>query len=185
VKGLADVKNTLLGRLGSARVFGPQKGAGPEEVRLMEAALRNYAAVVKRFSGRDIARLEGGAAAGGLGAGLAAFFGAELTDGAAFVLERLGFERELARADLLITGEGCFDRQTFYGKAPGAAIAAARRLGKPAVVVCGRALIKDGRELARLGVAGVIEAGAVPNPAAALVLAVRRGLPPLLSRLGI
>lgn len=183
VEGLADVRNTLLGRLGSARVFGPQKGAGPEEVRFIDAALGKYAAAVKRFSGRDITRLKGGAAAGGLGAGLAAFFGAELADGSAFVLERLGFERELARADLLITGEGCFDRQTFYGKAPGAAIAAARRLGKPVVVVCGRSLIRSGRALARLGVAGVIEAGAAPDPARALMLAVERGLPPILVRL--
>ena len=183
VEGLADVKNPLLGRDGSARVFGPQKGAGPAEVRFMEAALRNYAAAVKKFSGRDVARLPGGAAAGGLGAGLAAFFGAELRDGSAFVLERLGFERELARADLLITGEGCFDRQTFYGKAPGAAIAAARRLGKPVIVVCGRSLLKDQRALTRLGVAGVIETGAAPSPAAAVRLAVERALPAILQRL--
>jgi len=185
VEGLADVRNTLLGRLGSARVFGPQKGAGPAEVIFMEAALRRYAAALKKFSGLDVSRLKGGAAAGGLGAGLAAFFGAELADGSAFVLERLGFARALARADLLITGEGCFDRQTFYGKAPGAAIAAARRLGKPVVVVCGRSLINDRRALARLGVAGVIEAGPSANPAGALSLAVERGLPPILSRLGI
>lgn len=181
VEGLADVKNALLGRLGSARVFGPQKGASPKEVRFLEAALGNYAAAVVKFSGRDISRLEGGAAAGGLGAGLAAFFGAELADGSAFVLERLGFERELARADLLITGEGCFDQQSFYGKAPGAAIAAAVRLGKPVVVVCGRSLIRGRRELARLGVAGIIETGETPHPAAAVRLAVERGLPRILS----
>jgi glycerate kinase len=183
VEGLADVKNPLLGRLGSARVFGPQKGAGPAEVRFMEGALRNYAAAVKKFSGRDISRLEGGAAAGGLGAGLAAFFGAELADGSAFVLARLGFERELARADLLITGEGCFDRQTFYGKAPGAAIAAARRLGKPVVVVCGRSLIRGRQALARLGIAGIIETGTAPVPAEAVRLAVERGLPAILARI--
>ena len=185
VEGLADVRNTLLGCFGSARIFGPQKGAGPEEVRFMEAALRGYAAALKKFSGLDVARLKGGAAAGRLGAGLAGFFGAELVDGSAFVLERLGFARALARAGLLITGEGCFDRQTFYGKAPGAAIAAARRLGKPVVVVCGRSLITDRRLLARLGVAGVIETGSAPAPAGAVRLAVERGLPSILSRLGI
>ncbi|MDO8806571.1 MAG: glycerate kinase, partial [Elusimicrobiota bacterium] len=185
VTGLADVRNPLCGRLGSARVFGPQKGAGPREVEFIGKALLNYARVVKKCLSLDIAGLRGGAAAGGLGAGLAAFFGAELADGAAFVLEKAGFEKKLARADLLITGEGCFDRQTFYGKAPGAAIAAARRLGKPAVVVCGRSLIKDRRALARLGVAGVIEAGAVPDPAGALRLAVERALPSLLSKLAI
>ena len=127
--GLADVRNPLLGRLGSARVFGPQKGAGPAEVVFMEAALRNYARVLRKCLGRDVGRLPGGAAAGGLGAGLSAFFGAKLADGSAFVLERTGFEKKLRDADLLITGEGCFDRQTFYGKAPGAVLAAAKRLG--------------------------------------------------------
>jgi glycerate kinase len=185
VTGLADVKNTLCGRLGSARVFGPQKGAGPREVKFIASALRNYARVVRECLNLDVAGLRGGAAAGGLGAGLAAFFGAELDDGAAFVLERTGFEKKLVRADLLITGEGCFDSQTFYGKAPGAAIAAARRLGKPVIVVCGRSLLKDRRALARLGVAGVIETGLFPGPARAVKLAVERGLPDLLSRLSI
>ena len=185
VTGLADVKNPLCGRLGSARVFGPQKGAGPREVEFIAGALRNYARVIKRCLGLEVAGLRGGAAAGGLGAGLAAFFGAELDDGAAFVLKKVGFEEKLALADLLITGEGCFDRQTFYGKASGAAIAAARRLGKPVVVVCGRSLIKDRRALARLGVSAVIETGALPAPARAVRLAVERGLPAALELLGI
>ena len=172
VIGLADVTNPLCGRLGSARVFGPQKGAGPRDVKFMEKALLNYARVVKAGLGLDISRLRGGAAAGGLGAGLA--------DGAAFVLEKTGFENKLARADLLITGEGCFDRQTFYGKAPGAALAAAARLGKPALVVCGVSLIKDPRELRRRGILGVIEAGLARSPGAAVEAAVRRELPALL-----
>jgi glycerate kinase len=181
VTGLADVKNRLCGRLGSARVFGPQKGAGPAEVRFMEEALLNYARVVKKCLGADIAGLEGGAAAGGLGAGLAAFFGARLEDGSAFVLERTGFARALAKADLLITGEGRFDSQTFYGKAPGAAIAAARKAGVPVVVACGRSLITDRKALGRLGVAGVIEAGRGQDPAKALELAVARQLPLILA----
>jgi len=185
VTGLADVRNPLCGRLGSARVFGPQKGAGPREVKFMAAALRNYARVVKECLNLDVSGLRGGAAAGGLGAGLAAFFGAELDNGAAFVLEKTGFEKKLARADLLITGEGCFDRQTFYGKAPGAAIASARRLKKPVIVVCGRSLIKDRRALRGLGVAGVIETGLSPAPARAVTLAMQKDLPALLSGLGI
>jgi len=184
VTGLADVKNRLLGPLGSARVFGPQKGAGPREVRFLEAALRSYARVIKEFNGRGVAGLKGGAAAGGLGAGLAAFFGAELEDGSAFVLERAGFFRALARADVLLTGEGCFDRQTFYGKAPGAAIAAARRLGKPAIVVCGRSMLKGRRQLAWLGVSGVIETVPGAAPARALELAVESRLPALLRAAG-
>ena len=183
VTGLADVRNPLCGRLGSARVFGPQKGAGQQEVEFIGKALRNYARVIRECLGLDVSKLRGGAAAGGLGAGLAAFFGAELADGAAFVLGRTGFEEKLAGADLLITGEGCFDRQTFYGKAPGAALAAAARLGKPAIVVCGVSLIKDPRELRKRGVLGVIEAGLTPSPGAAVEAAVRKELPALLLRL--
>ncbi len=185
VEALADVSNPLCGRLGSARVYGPQKGAGPAEVRFMEGALLNYARVVKKCLGRDITRIKGGAAAGGLGAGLAAFFGAELLDGSAFVLEKTGFERKLRDAELLITGEGCFDRQTFYGKAPGAAIAAAVRLGKPVIVVCGRSLIRGRANLTRLGVSAVIEALPSKDHAAGLRLGAERALPGLFSRLGI
>ncbi len=184
ITGLADVKNPLLGPFGSARVFGPQKGAGPREVAFIGSALLNYARVLKKCLGRDVARLPGGAAAGGLGAGLCAFFGAELEDGAEFVLKRIGFEKKLLGADLLITGEGCFDRQTFYGKAPGAALAAARRLGKPAIVVCGRSLIKDPRELARRGVSAVIEAGSAGGAQRALIAAVSGRAGQVVSRLG-
>lgn len=180
VIGLADVRNRLCGRLGSARVFGPQKGAGPAEVRFMEKALLNYARVLRRDLGAAVAALPGGAAAGGLGAGLAAFFGAELRDGSAYVLERIGFLRELGRADLLLTGEGRFDAQTFYGKAPGAALAAARGAGVPAVVVCGRSDLPPGG-LRRRGVAAVIEAGRRGGAAAAVKAAVARGLPAALA----
>lgn len=182
VTGLADVRNTLCGRLGSARVFGPQKGAGPREVAFMERALLHYARVLKSSLGVSVARLRGGAAAGGLGAGLAAFFGAELDDGSAFVLERTGFFRALAGADLLITGEGRFDEQTFYGKAPGAALAAARSAGVPAIVACGGSLVPPA-ELRRRGVAGVIAAGPSSRPARALEAAAAAALPGLLARL--
>ncbi|PIU20340.1 MAG: glycerate kinase [Elusimicrobia bacterium CG08_land_8_20_14_0_20_59_10] len=177
VFGLADVKNPLCGRLGSARVFGPQKGAGPEEAAFMEAALLNYSRVIKRDLGAEVSRLPGGAAAGGLGAGLAAFCGAALIDGSGFVLEKTGFDEKLRKADVLITGEGCFDRQTFYGKAPGAVIARARAAKKPAVVVCGRSLIRGRAALERLGVLAVVESGAYGLTAAAIERAVARSFP--------
>ena len=180
VRGLADVRNPICGRLGSARVFGPQKGASRAEVLFMERALLHYARVLKACLNVSVAGLRGGAAAGGLGAGLAAFFGAELDDGAAFVLERTGFEKKLAGADLLVTGEGRFDEQTFYGKAPGAALAAAGRLGKPALVICGACALKDRARLRRRGVAAVIETGLSPRPARALEAAAARALPALL-----
>lgn len=184
VTGLADVTNPLCGRLGSARVFGPQKGAGPREVAFMEKALLNYARIVKDHFNLNISTLRGGAAAGGLGAGLASFFGADLENGADFVLEKTGLGKKLACADLLITGEGCFDQQTFYGKAPGAALATAARLGKPAIVVCGVSLLKTPAELKRRGILGVIEAGKAPSPGAAIEAAVGRELPGILGLKG-
>ncbi len=183
VTGLADVSNPLCGRLGSARVFGPQKGAGPREVAFLERALLRYAGVLKSSLGVDAARLRGGAAAGGLGAGLAAFFGAELDNGAAFVLDRIGFAGRLARADLLVTGEGRFDEQTFYGKAPGAVLAAARRLKIPALVFCGSSAFKDAAALRRRGVAALAESGPSSRPAAALEAAAARALPSMLAAL--
>lgn len=179
VRGLADVRNPLCGRLGSARVFGPQKGATPAEVRFMERVLLSYSRVLKECLNVSVAGLRGGAAAGGLGAGLAAFFGAEIDDGAAFVLERTGFEKKLKNSDLLITGEGRFDEQTFYGKAPGAALAAAGRLGKPAVVICGTSALKGRAALKRHGVSAVIETGLSSRTARSLEAAVAKALPSL------
>lgn len=182
VIGLADVTNPLCGRLGSARVFGPQKGAGRRQVLFMERALLNYADVLEKSLGRDVSLLRGGAAAGGLGAGLAAFFGARLEDGAGFVLKRTGFHEALGRADVLVTGEGRFDRQTFYGKAPGAAVRAAAALGKPAAVLCGQNGLGAGRA-ASLGVSMAAAAGRHPSPARALERASASRLAPFIASL--
>jgi len=157
VRALADVSNPLCGRRGSARVYGPQKGASPAQVGLIEKALENYAAVLKRDLGTDIADLERGAAAGGLAAGLYAFFGAELLDGSGFILKKLGFEAKVKAADLVITGEGCFDGQTFSGKAPAAVAAMAKKFGKPLVVVCGSSGFTGKEKLAAAGITAVIE----------------------------
>ncbi|MFH1619319.1 MAG: glycerate kinase [bacterium] len=165
VIGVTDVINPLLGSRGSARVYGPQKGASPEEVAVMEAALARYACVIRKQLGRNIGDMPGGAAAGGLGAGLNVFFGARLVDGADFVLNMLEAEKEMRPADLILTGEGCFDSQSFFGKAPVAVSRLAGRLCKPAVVVCGQK--KDIKEklLKKNGISHVItlaEAGAGP-----------------------
>ncbi|MCX5784470.1 MAG: glycerate kinase [Elusimicrobia bacterium] len=158
VRALADVVNPLCGPHGSARVYGPQKGAGPAQVRLMEKALMNYAAVIKRDIGSAVARLERGAAAGGLGAGLYAFFGAELLDGAGFVLEKLDFKTKVKAADLVITGEGRFDDQTFSGKAPAAVAAMTKTFGKPLVMVCGSSRFIAKKKLSAAGITAVIDA---------------------------
>jgi len=180
---LTDVDNPLTGPRGSARVYGPQKGAGPADVAVMGKALLHYARVVERELGREIKDLKGGAAAGGLGAGLYAFFGAKLTGGADFTLKRLNFEAAVKRCDLVITGEGRFDAQSFRGKAPVALARLARRHNKPVLVICGSTAVNDRRLLRLNGISGVIALdGSLPVPElmAAPARALTKGL--LLSR---
>jgi glycerate kinase len=138
VKALCDVENPLLGRLGAARVYGPQKGAGPREVELLEAGLARLAAVLETELELAVAELPGAGAAGGLGAGARAFLGAELVSGAEWMIETSGLCDLLAGADLVVTGEGRYDAQSGMGKLTGRVMAAARRAGVPVLLVCGR-----------------------------------------------
>lgn len=133
----SDVDNPLYGPDGAAAVYAPQKGASDADVAVLDEGLRRWASVVARTTGTDRSH-EPGAGAGG-GVGFAALvLGAELCSGIDLVLELVGFDRALAGADLVITGEGCLDTQTLSGKAPlGVAVAAARR-GVPVVAVAGR-----------------------------------------------
>ncbi|MGE3073402.1 MAG: glycerate kinase [Dehalococcoidia bacterium] len=132
-----DVSNPLCGPNGAARVYAPQKGANPEQVDQLEAALFRYAQVVRRHFGVDIANLPGAGAAGGLAAGLVAFLGAKIQSGFDLVAETTGFHERLAAADLVVTGEGRFDGQSLQGKVTGRIIDAAREAGKPFVVFAG------------------------------------------------
>ncbi len=113
--GLADVTNPLFGQRGAARVFGPQKGASPETVARLDHDLQQLAA---RNHKLDLAVVPGAGAAGGLGFGLAAFFGARLTHGAATILDAIHFRDRLNNATFCITGEGRLDAQTLDGKGP-------------------------------------------------------------------
>ncbi len=122
-----DVDNTLTGDHGAARIYSPQKGASAEDVIVLEKGLVNLAGLVKRTLDREIADMPGSGAAGGLAAGLVAFCNAKLHNGAELILDAIGFEKILEDADLVITGEGAFNRQTLYGKAP---LCVARRAKK-------------------------------------------------------
>ncbi|MCR4403939.1 MAG: glycerate kinase [Candidatus Acetothermia bacterium] len=144
VLAACDVENPLLGPEGAASVYGPQKGATPEMVPLLERNLEHLAGVITRELGREVAALPGAGAAGGLGAGLAAFLGAELRLGIELIKEVLNFEARLADADLVITGEGQVDRQTAFGKAPLGVARSAKRSGKP--VICFAGAIGSGAE---------------------------------------
>jgi len=132
-----DVQNTLCGPRGASAVYGPQKGATPEDVLFLDSCLEHFALVVKRSQGLDVLQIEGGGAAGGLGAGLVAFCGASLKRGIDLVLDITKFDEKLQRADILITGEGKIDSQVKFGKALSGVIRAARTRSVPALTVVG------------------------------------------------
>lgn len=129
--------NMLLGPKGVARVFGPQKGASPEQVVVLERGLEIYAAKVKAGSGIDLGEMAGAGASGGLGAGLIAFAGATLHPRFEIMLQYLDFDRLLERADLVITAEGSLDGQSPYGKVPCEVARRAKALGIPTVALAG------------------------------------------------
>lgn len=139
-----DVDNPLCGPRGASAIFGPQKGASPEVVPLLDAALRHYGELATKATGRDIMELPGAGAAGGLGAALLFFTGAKLRPGIEIVLEAIDFDRLSASADLVITGEGRTDRQTAFGKAPAGVARLAKKHGVP--VLCLSGGLGDGYE---------------------------------------
>jgi glycerate kinase len=133
----SDVRNPLLGPRGASRVYGPQKGASPAMVGQLESALQHLADLVARDLGCDPREREGAGAAGGLGYGLMAFCGASVRPGFDFIAEICGFEADIARSDLVLTGEGRLDAQTLEGKGPAGIAAIAKRLGKPVIAFAG------------------------------------------------
>jgi len=132
-----DVDNPLVGPAGASAVFGPQKGASPEMVRVLDDNLRHYGALIERDLGLTVTELPGGGAAGGLGAALVAFLGAQLRPGAEIVTAAVGLDALVAEADLVITGEGRIDSQSVHGKTPIGVARVARRHGKPVIAVAG------------------------------------------------
>jgi len=138
VVALADVTTPLVGPQGAAPVFGPQKGAGPEGVKLLSRGLERLAGIMAGHGRPELATVPGGGAAGGLGAGLAFFAKAQLAPGAEWVLARVGFDAALASADLVITGEGAFDRTSLVGKASGEVVRRAQAARKRVAVVAGK-----------------------------------------------
>ncbi|SFY45238.1 glycerate kinase [Paracoccus pantotrophus] len=129
--------NMLLGARGVARVFGPQKGATPEQVEALDRGMTCHAAAILAATGRDVAGMAGAGASGGLGAGLAGLAGATLHPRFDIMLDYLDFDRLLARADLVITAEGALDGQSPYGKVPCEVARRAEALGVPTVALAG------------------------------------------------
>ncbi len=136
-EAVCDVDNPLCGPDGAAHVYGPQKGATPEQVEALDAGLDNLAAVIKSDLGIDVRDLPGAGAAGGLGAGLCAFLGADLRRGVDLVLDIVGLDAKLEGADLALTGEGQIDFQTAFGKAPAGVGTMAKVRGVPCIAIAG------------------------------------------------
>jgi glycerate kinase len=146
----ADSDDPLVGPDGAAASGGPRAGAGPDEVLLVDSALRRYARVLADDLGVDLAATPGAGAGGGLGAGAVAFLGARLRPGSEVVLGLVGFAAALAGADLVVTGEGRLDAASLRGKAPLGVARAATAEGVPVVALAGVVDVA-GRELRTAG----------------------------------
>jgi glycerate kinase len=132
-----DVDNPLTGPKGASAIFGPQKGASPEMVAVLDQNLQHYATVIERVLGKQVKDIPGAGAAGGLGAGLLAFLNAELKRGVDIILETVKFAEKIQGAALVITGEGRIDGQTIFGKTPVGVAKTAKRYGIPVIAIAG------------------------------------------------
>lgn len=132
-----NMKNVLTGPAGVARLFGPQKGAAPDDVERLAAALDNFAEVIERDCGIDVRMIAGGGASGGVGAGLHALLGAQLHSRFDLLFPYFDVDDAIAKADLIITAEGGIDFKTALGKIPAEIGARGRAAGKPVIVLAG------------------------------------------------
>ena len=137
VRVACDVTNPLTGPQGASAIYGPQKGADPQAVKELDAALARFAEVIERDLGKRVNDLPGAGAAGGTGAGLVAFLNATLEPGAPLIVSATGFDERLAGTDVVFTGEGRADEQTAFGKAPGEVARRAAAAGIPVVLLAG------------------------------------------------
>ena len=144
-KVACDVDNPFYGPEGAAAVFGPQKGASPQQVEALDDGLRNFARLALECTGVDLQAVPGSGAAGGVGGALTAFLAAPLLPGAHLVLDALDFDSLASDADYIITGEGSLDAQSMHGKACHAVLQRGRALGVPVIAVCG--VVKDGSQV--------------------------------------
>ena len=142
IVAVTDVDSPLTGPAGASAIFGPQKGASPDDVRTLDEALRHYATVIHEQLGIDVDAVPGAGAAGGLGAGIIAFLRARVGQGFAMVAEALDLKRRLRVADVAVTGEGRFDEQTSRGKAPAGVLRMARHARCRTVLIAGQ--VADG-----------------------------------------
>ena len=166
----SDVDNPLVGPNGASAVYGPQKGATPDDVRELDAALARFAEIAQKTTGADVRDVPGAGAAGGIAGGFLALAGARLEPGSGLVLRTVDFERHLQGSAIAVTGEGRLDRQTLAGKAPFAVAKAAKEHGIPAAAVAGTVDLRRD-DLERIG---LVKAVSIKPDAMSLEEATRR-----------
>lgn len=137
IRVACDVDNPLCGPRGAAATYGPQKGASPEQVALLDSALEHLASIIQRDLGKDVANFPGAGAAGGMGAGMVAFFDADIQRGVHLVMSAVRFRERIADADLILTGEGRIDEQSMMGKVLAGVGEAGRRAKVPVIALAG------------------------------------------------
>ncbi|MGM9927563.1 MAG: glycerate kinase [Bacillus sp. (in: firmicutes)] len=138
VEVACDVNNPLCGERGASHVFGPQKGATPEMVELLDRNLAHFATVIHQQLGKDVLHVPGAGAAGGLGAGLLVFLDGTLKKGIELVIDYANLEETVKNADMVWTGEGSIDFQTQYGKTPYGVATVAKKYNKPVIAFAGK-----------------------------------------------
>lgn len=154
VEVACDVRNPLCGKNGASNVFGPQKGATPDMIKILDNNLMHYAEIIKKSLNVDVLEISGAGAAGGLGAGIIAFLNGKLKCGIDMVIQYSGLEEKIKSADMVWTGEGSIDFQTQYGKTPLGVAMIAKKYHKPVIALAGR-VGEDIDELYRKGIDSV------------------------------
>lgn len=163
ITAACDVDNPLFGKNGAAYIFAPQKGADKKEVKVLDENLKNFASVIKKDLNLDVQNIPGSGAAGGMGAGLIAFFGAHLTPGIKIVLDVVKYNEIIYDADLILTGEGKIDGQSLRGKVPVGIGEKALEYNIPVVAIVG----SIGDELEKLyekGICAIFSTNLQPIP---------------------
>jgi len=170
-----DVDNPLVGPHGASAIFGPQKGATPQQVAQLDAALQQYAAVLERQFGQRVADLPGAGAGGGIAAAMLVFLRGRLRPGSEIVAQAVGLANAIASADLVLTGEGRVDGQTVHGKTPIGVARLARQYGKPVIAIGG--CLGNGVELVyQHGIAASVAAVSRPCTVAQALAEARQNL---------
>ena len=132
-----DVTNILCGKEGASYIYGPQKGASAQDIKILDKNLLHIGNLIEKDIGVNVLNIKGGGAAGGLGAGMVAFFGAKLRPGVDIIFDTLGVEEKIKDADLIITGEGLFDFSSTYNKAPTAIAMLGKKYNIPTIGISG------------------------------------------------